>query len=52
MKLKENELILIMGGALNGTLINSIVRLINSLIEIGRMVGSSIRRIVSNKNYC
>ena len=52
MKLKENELILIMGGALNGTLINSIVRLINSLIETGRMVGSSIRRIVSNKNYC
>ena len=52
MKLKENELILITGGAITGTLINAVVRLINSVIDIGKMVGSTIRRIVSNKNYC
>ena len=51
MKLKDNELILVAGGAINSQLINAFVRLVTSVVEIGRMIGSSIRRVVS-KNYC
>ena len=47
MRLKEDELILIAGGAINGTLINAVVRLINRIIEIGKMVGATVYRIVS-----
>lgn len=32
------------GGAVNGTLINAFVRGINSLLELGRSLGSAIRR--------
>ena len=51
MKLKDQELVLVVGGAINSQLINAFVRLITSVVEIGRMIGSSIRRVVS-KNYC
>lgn len=51
MKLKDQELMFIAGGAINSQLINAFVRLISSVLEIGQMIGSSIRRIVS-KNYC
>lgn len=51
MKLKDNELILINGGSINSQLINALVRLVTSVVEVGRMIGSSLRRIV-DKNYC
>lgn len=40
----------IVGGAtISGSVLNSISRLINTVLEIGRAVGSSIRMIVSKK---
>ncbi len=51
MSLKEQELNEITGGAITATLFNSIARLINTVLDLGRTVGSSIRRI-SNRNYC
>lgn len=51
MKLEEVELQSIRGGAITATLFNSIARLINTVLDLGRTVGSSIRRIYS-KNYC
>ena len=51
MKLKDNELILVAGGAISSQLINAFVRLVTSVVEIGRMIGSSIQRVVSG-NYC
>ena len=52
MELKQYELIQIYGGAnISGTLINSIVRGIEAILELGRSLGSSIRRIGSN-NIC
>ena len=51
--MENNELINIVGGAssINGTILNSISRLFSTLLEIGRTIGSSIRR-AQNKNYC
>lgn len=52
MKISNQELITISGGiSLSGTLINSISRGIGSLLEVGRSLGTAIRRIVS-KNLC
>lgn len=51
MKLEDIELQRIQGGAITATLFNSIARLINTVLDLGRTVGSSIRRIYS-KNYC
>ncbi len=52
MQLNNQELIMISGGlSLSGTLINSISRGINSLLEVGRSLGTAIRRIIS-KNLC
>ena len=52
MELKKRELIQIYGGVnISGTLINSIVRGIEAILDLGRSLGSSIRRIGSN-NIC
>ena len=51
MKLKDNELILVAGGAISSQLINAFVRLVTSVVEIGRMIGTTNRRVVSG-NYC
>lgn len=52
MSLKKDELIQIYGGAnISGTLINSIVRGIEAILDLGRSLGSSIRRI-GNNNIC
>lgn len=47
--LKNEELVLVRGGALSTTLLNSLARLVNTLYELGQSVGSSIRRIASKK---
>lgn len=51
MKLKSKELIDINGGGISATWLNSCSRFISIVIEVGRMIGSSLRRMI-NKNYC
>lgn len=52
MKLNNNELKQIKAGAtISATLINALVRGVNSLIDVGRYFGSSIRRWTS-KGKC
>ncbi len=51
MKLSNEELIFIVGGTLTGTLINSISRAISALLDMGRSLGTAIRRIAS-RNLC
>lgn len=50
--LKDNEMIIIEGGAgISGTLINSFSRAITVIMDLGRAIGSAIRRI-SAGSYC
>lgn len=46
--LEKNELLLISGGALkiNGAFLNYISKSINSIIDLGRSLGSAIRRAI------
>lgn len=45
--LEKEELLQVVGGFnWNGTLISSIVRGINSILEVGRNLGSAIRRVM------
>lgn len=47
--LNKKELLKIEGGlSLSGSIINSFVRGINSLLDLGRSLGTAIRRITSN----
>lgn len=51
MIIKEEELLYITGGAsknISGTLINSISKLIETLLDLGRSIGSAIRYKRSN----
>ena len=48
MKLEDHDLILVAGGAINWTLINAFARLLDLVIDIGRMLGSSIRSLIKN----
>lgn len=51
MKLENYKLVEITGGVWNASFMNAAVRLISSLIDIGRMIGSSIRMAVSGR-FC
>ena len=51
MKLTDNELKMISGGAVTGSLINAIARGISVLFELGQAVGSAIRRAIT-KTTC
>lgn len=53
MNLTNKELVNITGGAttINSTLINAITRIISTVLDAGRAIGSAISRI-RNKNYC
>lgn len=48
--MKDEELADISGG-LNGAIINAISRLISTLLELGRTIGSSLNRF-RHKNKC
>lgn len=52
-ELNKQELLSIEGGAINfnGTLISSMTRGINTLLDLGRSLGTAIRRI-QNDNIC
>lgn len=51
--LTRKELLEVNGGAftINGTYLNSIIRGINAILELGRSLGSAIRR-ASGHNIC
>ena len=50
--MKSEELYLIVAGStkLSGTLLNSVSKLINTLLEFGRVIGSSIRYLISGRS--
>lgn len=50
-KLNNEELILVKGGGITSTFLNSLSRLMENIYKLGQAVGSSIRRITS-KNVC
>lgn len=49
--MKDKDLLKVVGGSISGTVLNAISRLINTFLDLGRSIGSSIRRIKSN-NKC
>lgn len=49
MRENNEELLLIVGGGISGTLINSVVKAATFILELGRAVGSAIRRATSRK---
>ena len=49
--MSNEELIKIRGGAISATLLNSVSRIVETLLNLGQLVGSSLRR-VATKNYC
>lgn len=50
-KINDKDLLLIVGGAttLSGTILNQLNRLISILVDSGKSLGSSIRRISEDK---
>lgn len=50
MELNKNQLLSVVGGFnISGTLINAFVKGINSILDLGRSIGTAIRRIQCNK---
>jgi hypothetical protein len=49
--LNSKDLYELKGGALTITALNAVARMINTVLDLGRAVGSSIRRLFS-RNYC
>ena len=49
----NEEMLLIVGGAshISGTLLKSIAKLINSALDVGRSLGSALRRVQTG-NLC
>lgn len=50
-QLTKEEMKQISAGAINGTLLNAILRGANIFIDVGRCFGSALRRITS-RNLC
>lgn len=50
-RLEKHELLEITGGSISGSLINSLARGIEGLMDLGRSLGTAIRRI-SGKKLC
>ncbi len=49
--LQKCELLNINGGGISGTMISAFTRCINSILDLGRSLGTAIRRI-STGNLC
>ena len=49
--LTNEDLISIRGGSITATMLNAFSRAIDTILNLGQIVGSSIRRAFS-KNYC
>lgn len=44
--MKKEELVLIVGGSsITGTVLNAVIRAVNAALEVGRSLGTAIRRI-------
>ncbi len=50
-ELSNKELSLVTGGSLSGAIISSVIRGANVILEIGRSLGSALRRFMT-KNLC
>lgn len=48
-KLQKQELLNIEGGAISGSFLSSLIKGINSLLELGRSLGTAIRRVYTKK---
>ncbi len=49
-EIKKEDLVKIVGGvSITSSLINSFVKVLNTLVDFGRNLGSGIRRITENK---
>ncbi len=51
MKINDQELVMIVGGGISAALITAVTKVFTTIIEIGKMIGSSLRR-GQTKNYC
>ena len=49
MKLEKKEMLEISGGAISGNLLNYVIKGFNTLLDLGRSLGSAIRRLTSNR---
>lgn len=49
MNLSKNELIYVTGGGISSSMINSITKLITTLMDLGRAIGSALRYAKSGK---
>ncbi len=49
MILSKSELIKITGGSITPGIINAVTKGINAFLELGRVIGTAIRRTVSGK---
>ena len=51
IQLEKKELLNINGGSVSGTMINAFSKALNSLLDLGRSLGTAIRR-TSSGNLC
>lgn len=51
MKIDNKDLLLVYGGSISSTMLNAISRLITTLLDLGRTIGTSLNRY-KNKTYC
>jgi len=49
MRLKSSELLEINGGGISASLLNAVSRAFTTAINLGQIIGSAIRRIISKK---
>ena len=47
--MSNEELMQVQGGAFSASMLNAIVKAVNTIFELGRTVGSAIRRLKENK---
>lgn len=54
MKITEKELYTIKGGtsAVSASLLNSIAKIIDCVLDVGRTIGSAIRMVFDDTKYC
>lgn len=51
MKLNEQDLDKIIGGSVTASMLNAASRAVSTILELGRTIGSAIRRLYS-RSYC
>ncbi len=50
-KLTKEELFAIKGGSISGTMVNAITKMLTTIYDLGRSIGSTIRRLIDN-DFC